>query len=227
MRRFILALVVALMYLTLTVPALAQLAPIPGVYELTWTRVYYPDGGGEPVVDGGTQSLTLTDQFIHLCATPFTIEGPPGGQPYWCVGASGGFDTASNGAGLWQQYTLLEAALQVEQGYRGTTAWESITGSLVRVLPPLAVVITTPREGALIRGPVRVTAQADGTEGETIFTLSVDGTPVASQTVAAGSATFTWRPRRSVDRGAHTLTVTVEDATGNTGSASITVRLRR
>ena len=58
------------------------------------------------------------------------------------------------------------------------------------------------------------------------FTLAVDGATIGMLTVSQrGPVTIPWTTR-SVANGAHTLTATVRDATGNTGRTSFTVTVR-
>jgi hypothetical protein len=67
----------------------------------------------------------------------------------------------------------------------------------------------------------------EGTSGSSnVFTLSADGKQVGTQTTSTrGPVTLPW-DTRSVINGTHTLTATVRDAQGNTGTTSITVIVR-
>jgi hypothetical protein len=66
----------------------------------------------------------------------------------------------------------------------------------------------------------------DGASGTSnAFTLSVDGVTVGTSTVSStGPVTLPWNTASAVN-GNHSITGTVRDATGNTGSTSITVRV--
>ena len=59
-----------------------------------------------------------------------------------------------------------------------------------------------------------------------VFTLSADGRQVSTHTTSArGPVTLPWNTT-SVPNGAHTLTATIRDAAGNTGSVSLSVLVR-
>ena len=97
---------------------------------------------------------------------------------------------------------------------------------------PLQVFITQPKAGATVSGTVWVVMWAEGTSGASnVFTLSADGKQVGSQTTSSrGPVTIPWVTKpvgaTPVPNGTHTLTGTVRDATGNTGTMSISVILR-
>jgi hypothetical protein len=77
---------------------------------------------------------------------------------------------------------------------------------------------------------VWVVLWVEGTSGASnVFTLSADGTQVRTQTTSSrGPVTLPWPTvgTTPVPNGTHTLTGTVRDATGNTGTTSITVILK-
>jgi hypothetical protein len=91
----------------------------------------------------------------------------------------------------------------------------------------LKVAITNPTSGATVGGTPLVNLWVDGTSGSAnTFTLAVDGATIGMLTVSQrGPVTIPWTTR-SVANGAHTLTATVRDATGNTGRTSFTVTVR-
>jgi hypothetical protein len=76
---------------------------------------------------------------------------------------------------------------------------------------------------------VWVVLWAEGTTGiSNVFTLSADGKQVGSKTTSSrGPVTIPWVTKPAgglpVLNGTHTLTGTVRDATGNTGTTSIAV----
>jgi hypothetical protein len=96
----------------------------------------------------------------------------------------------------------------------------------------LEVVITGPKPGATVSGTVWVVMWVEGTGGASnVFTLSADGKQVGSRTTSSrGPITIPWVTKpvgaTPVPNGTHTLTGTVRDATGNTGTTSISVILR-
>ena len=90
--------------------------------------------------------------------------------------------------------------------------------------PTLKVFITQPHNGDTVAGTVWVVQWVEGASGSSnVFTLSADGKQVGTQTTSTqGPVTLPW-DSRSVANGSHTLTGTVRDATGNSGTVSITV----
>jgi hypothetical protein len=95
--------------------------------------------------------------------------------------------------------------------------------------PPstVKVFITQPRNGDTVSGTVWVVLWAEDTSGASnTFTLSADGRQIGSETTSSrGPVTIPWPTTGGtpVPNGTHTLTGTVRDATGNTGTTSITV----
>lgn len=97
--------------------------------------------------------------------------------------------------------------------------------------PPstVKVFITQPRNGDTVSGTVWVVLWAEDTSGASnTFTLSADGRQISSQTTSSrGPVTIPWPTTPAggtpVTNGTHTLTGTVRDAAGNTGTTSITV----
>jgi len=94
----------------------------------------------------------------------------------------------------------------------------------------LKVFITQPATAATVSGTVWVTLWVQGTSGASnVFTLSADGKQIGSPTTSSrsGPVTIPWPTKpigaTPVPNGTHTLTGTVRDATGNTGTTSITV----
>jgi hypothetical protein len=95
--------------------------------------------------------------------------------------------------------------------------------------PPgeLKVFITQPKAGSTVSGTVWVVMWVEGTSGSSnVFTLSVDGKVIRSETTSSrGPVTIPWFTVNNPDaaNGTHTLTGRVRDATGKSGSTSITV----
>jgi hypothetical protein len=86
----------------------------------------------------------------------------------------------------------------------------------------LQVAVTQPTGGSTVGGTVWVVMWVTGASGSANqFTLSVDGVAVGTSTVPnAGPVTIPWVTSTN---GSHTITATVKDATGNTGSTNVTV----
>ena len=89
------------------------------------------------------------------------------------------------------------------------------------------VFITQPSGGATVGGTAWVVLWAEGTSGSVnTFTLTVDGRAIGTETTAArGPVTLPWATAAS-GNGSHTVTATVRDATGKTGTATLAVTVR-
>jgi hypothetical protein len=87
----------------------------------------------------------------------------------------------------------------------------------------LAVFITSPNLSATVSGTVAVNVWLEGAaSGPNTYTIAVDGKTIATQTCACVHVWPGWNTTLLAN-GAHTLTATVRDATGRTGTARITV----
>ena len=88
----------------------------------------------------------------------------------------------------------------------------------------LRVFVTRPRSGATVGGSGTAVLWVEGTSGSSnTFTLSVDGVTTGSQrTSTRGPVTLPWT---SIADGTRRLTATVRDASGKTGSTSVSVRV--
>jgi hypothetical protein len=86
------------------------------------------------------------------------------------------------------------------------------------------VVITQPPAGSTVRGTVWFTVWVEGAAaGPQTFTLRQGSASVASATTSrAGPVSLAW-PTSPADNGARTAAVSVRDAAGRTGSASVTM----
>ena len=107
----------------------------------------------------------------------------------------------------------------------GAYAEQVSIGRRVYVVPStLKVFITQPKATATVGGTAWIVLWVEGTSGASnTFTLGADGTQVATRTTTVrGPVSIPW-PTTALPNGTHTLTGTVRDATGNTGTTSITV----
>ena len=120
--------------------------------------------------------------------------------------------TVTNGA------HLLEATVADRSGTVLATDVQTVT-----VANALAVFITSPNLSATVSGTVAVNVWLEGAaSGSTTYTIAVDGKTIATQTCACMHVWPGWNTTLLAN-GAHTLTATVRDATGRTGTARITV----
>jgi len=89
------------------------------------------------------------------------------------------------------------------------------------------VFITQPTGGASVRGTAWVVMWVEGTSGSAnAFTLRVGNTTIGNPTSGArGPIVVPWTTS-AVANGTHTLTATVRDASGKTGTTSVNVTVR-
>ena len=113
---------------------------------------------------------------------------------------------------------LLEATVADRSGTVLATDVQTVT-----VTNALAVFITNPKLSATVSGTVAVNVWLEGAaSGPNTYTIAVDGKTIATQTCACVHVWPGWNTALLAN-GAHTLTATVRDATGRTGTARITV----
>ena len=230
--------VVALTILLTLTGVASALDPQLGTYDLEWSILHVPVSSDLPDLQAGTTAIRLenattaggcppTSAFVVFNAPAFAIGG--GGSTTWCIRSDGSFDTSSNthGDGAWVQYTA-DVFYVVAHNRRGNDTVQAV-GRLGTTPPPpppttLKVFITQPRSNETVSGTAWVVLWVEGTSGSSnIFTLTADGSQVGTQTTSSrGPVTLPW-DTRSVINGAHTLTGTVRDANGNTGTTSISV----
>ena len=124
----------------------------------------------------------------------------------------------------------LTVSVRDAQGKTGSQSVSVVVKNTTAPPPPppptgtLQVAITQPTGGSTVSGTAWVVMWVNGASGTSnVFTLSVDGVTVGTQTVTTtGPVTIPWVTTTS-GNGSHTLTGTVRDATGNTGSISTIV----
>ena len=120
-------------------------------------------------------------------------------------------------------------ALTVTDG-AGRTATASRTVSVSNAAPPapggtLKVFITSPSSGATVSGTVWVNIWVEGAAaGTKVFTLRAGGTTVANATDSGVHVTLPWNTP-ATPNGGTTLSATVQDAGGGSGSVSIPVTI--
>ena len=120
--------------------------------------------------------------------------------------------TVTNGA------HLLEATVADRSGTVLATDVQTVT-----VANALAVFITSPNLSATVSGTVAVNVWLEGAaSGPNTYTIAVDGKTIATQTCACVHVWPGWNTTL-LPNGTHTLTATVRDTTGRSGTARITV----
>src|SRR5213594_4401870 len=86
---------------------------------------------------------------------------------------------------------------------------------------PLTAGFSSPASGATVSGTVGVGMAASGGTAPYTYTLTIDGSQVAS----SGSTTYSWNTA-GYSTAAHTLGLTVRDTTGATATATRTVTVQ-
>ncbi len=223
--------------ITLTSPPDANVAP-PGYYMLflvnragvpsvaAWVQVTATPGNQPPrgTITAPAGDVTIrAGQSVTFAGSGTDANGSvtgfawsfPGGTPRSSA-------SATPGAVTFPAPGIYDAMLVVTDN-AGTTD-PSPPRRRITVLPAtLTAGFTAPAAGATVAGTQPVTMTVTNAGGSTnTFTLTIDGTQVFTTTTAAASASFAWDTRAYPD-GAHTLGLTVRDATGATATAAHTV----
>jgi hypothetical protein len=174
--------------------------------------------------------------FGNSCADVPTVTGSSLTRKVQVTAAVGGGDFAwLTGLNPIDGMSDNYASFCLKWSHQSTTTWsEQVSiGRRVYAAPPppppspVKVFITQPKAGATVSGTVWVVLWAEGTSGSSnVFTLSVDGKIINSATSSSrGPVTIPWFTVNNPNalNGTHTLGASVRDATGKTGSTSITV----
>ena len=131
--------------------------------------------------------------------------------------------TAANGV-----HTLAVTVRDAAGGSATTT--ETVTVANAVPPPPtgtLKVYITQPTSGGTVSGTVWPTLWIEGQSGSSnTYTISADGQVIASQVTASGGPVSLPWVTTSTPNGVVTLSATARDATGNTGTATMTLTVR-
>jgi Domain of unknown function (DUF1929)/Glyoxal oxidase N-terminus/PKD domain/Bacterial Ig domain/Galactose oxidase, central domain len=147
-----------------------------------------------------------------------------GGAPYTYTLTIDGAQVASSGSNTfsWNTTAYSNAGHTLGLTVRdaaGATATATLTVTVQNGGPaPLTAAFTAPADGATVSGTASVTMAASGGAAPYTFTLTIDGAQVAS----SASTTFSWNTT-TYSNAAHTLGLTVRDASGATATATRTV----
>ncbi|HEV8583703.1 MAG TPA: Ig-like domain-containing protein, partial [Methylomirabilota bacterium] len=153
----------------------------------------------------GTKNFTLTAGGQVVATTNDTSNGPIS-MPWLTTGTPDG-------------PTTLTASVRDATGNTGA---QSMPVTVANGGPPaLAAGFSSPAAGATVSGTVSVGMTASGGTAPYTYTLTIDGTQVAS----SGSNTYSWTTGGYAN-GNHTLGLTVRDNTGATATATRTVNVQ-
>lgn len=83
------------------------------------------------------------------------------------------------------------------------------------------VAITNPGNGSLVKGLITVSAKAGDNVGVASLSLYLDGAMVSAGN--SSSVSFKWNTRKAAS-GAHTISATAKDSSGNQSSTTIQVK---
>ena len=124
-------------------------------------------------------------------------------------------------------HTLTVSALDGASHSASATITVTVNNQAVPPPPPaggtLSIAFTAPGEGATVSGTVWMVIWVNGASGSSnTFTVSVGGTLIRTQTTGGANVSIPW-DTAGFANGPQTITVTVRDATGNTGSGARSV----
>ncbi|HEV8586437.1 MAG TPA: Ig-like domain-containing protein [Methylomirabilota bacterium] len=166
--------------------------------------------------------------------TTVTMAASGGVAPYTYTLALDGATLVSGGGVTyaWNTAATSDAAHTLTLTVRdaaGATATASRAVTVSNVTPPpptgsLEVFVTQPRSATTVRGTAWIVVWLDGAAGgANVYTVSVNGQAVATQTTAStGPVSLPWLTT-GTPNGAQEIRVTVRDAAGKTGAASVSV----
>jgi hypothetical protein len=179
-------------------------APAAGATVSGAVTVGMSAGGGAP---GYTYTLTVDGTQIFTTSTTATTAS-----------TSWNSTTVANGS-----HTLGLAVTDTAGG----SATATRTVSVNNTTGTLQVFLTQPSNGSTVSGTNWAVIWVSGTSGTSnVYTLSVGAQVVGTQTTSStGPVSIPWDTTR-VPQGTQTLTASVRDATGNTGSSSVTVTVQ-
>jgi hypothetical protein len=157
-----------------------------------------------------------------------------GGSGYAYKLAIDGAQVATTPSYSWNTTTATNSthtltATVTDSAGRTATATKTVTVANTVPAPSpgsLQVAVTQPTSGATVSGTNWVTVWVTGATGNRTYTLTVGGKKVSSGTASGtGPASIPWNTTQVAD-GPQTLTVSVRDATGKTGTTNVSVNVK-
>jgi galactose oxidase-like protein/glyoxal oxidase-like protein/Big-like domain-containing protein/PKD domain-containing protein len=228
--------------LAVNLPTSPNIAP-PGYYMLfllnnagvpslaTFVQVT-PNPGDQPpkgtITSPATDPLNVTvNQPVNFAATANDPDGPaPTTYSWYFPAGNPTTSTALNPQGVKFSSTGKYVASLTVVDNMGVNDPSPPTRTIVVQPSQVIVTITTPAPNSTVKGTVSVNVSVQGSAGNpNTFTFSVDGTALSTKNVNGTETRFTWNSRQQRN-GQHTLSVSVTDVQGNSGTASETVTVQ-
>lgn len=206
-------------------------------------HVYVVGNGG---TDGGTTPPPAADPSVTFTTpnagatvsgtTTVTLAGGGGsGSGYTYTLRAG--DTALTGAGpsfSWNTTTAANGAITLTATVRDSagrtgSATRTVTVSNGTSTPPppsgtLKISVTQPKAATIVTGTSWAVMWLDGSSGTSnTYTLTLGGRPMGSLTTASRGPVSMPYDTKMVADGTHALVATARDATGNTGTTTVSV----
>jgi hypothetical protein len=166
--------------------------------------------------------------------TTVTMSASGGTAPYTYTLTLDGTTLVSGGntGYAWNTTATSDAShtltLTVHDG-AGAMATATRTVTVANAAPPpptgtLQVFVTQPRSGSTVSGTAWIVVWLSGAQGTAnVYTVGVNGQTVATQTTSStGPVSLPWATS-GTSNGAQTVQVSVRDASGNAGTATVTV----
>jgi len=186
-------------------------APAPGTRAsgTAWLTTWVEDAAAGEATFALSEGGTLVAQVTTRSHGPVSLPWP----------TTGGADGARS--------VTVEVTDQAGATGRVTRTLEVQNGDGDGGSGTVRVVITAPRAGSTVRGTTWFTIWVEGgASGPRTYTLSEAGAAIAATTSGStGPVSLAW-PTASADNGPRTATVSVRDANGHTGSASVALSVQ-
>ncbi len=187
---------------------------------------------GVGTIDFSWSAFSGASQYQYVLERVFGTPGLPGGEPWenaWLIPENTNMQTTS-GTNVQVDTTALERnsnyvfyvrVLDVNGTPVSTASHVNFKrdNTVPDLTAPVAT-INTPANGATVSGTVAISASATDDVGITLFELYIDGSKKATSTT--GSLNYSWNTKR-VTTGTHTIMAKAYDASGKTGTATISV----
>jgi hypothetical protein len=205
-------------------------AGVPSV--ATFVQVTATPGDQPPtgtITSPATDPLNVTvNQPVNFAATASDPDGPvPTTYSWYFPAGNPTTSTVLNPQGVKFSSTGTYVASLTVVDNVGVNDPSPPTRTIVVQPAQLVVTITTPMANSPVKDTVSVNVGVQGSTGNpNTFTFSIDGTALSAKNINGTSTKFAWNTRQQ-SNGQHTLSVSVTDVHGNSGTASETVTVKK